>query len=509
MFPRFCRAAAAPLLSLLLSLFVSAPRAAPAALPPAVAAALDRAKLPRDAVVVMVQEVGTGTPRLAWQVDRPVNPASLMKLLTTFASLDLLGPAWRWSTPVWLQGTLRDGVLDGNLVIKGSGDPKLVVERVWLLLRRVQQLGVREIRGDIVLDRSGFAEPEASAFDFDGEGLRPYNVRADALMLNYKALAFTFTPDAARGVAMISVDPPLAGVGVGTSVPLAGGGCNDWRGALRADFADPARLHFAGNYPAACGEKTWPVAYADPKRYNERAIAGMWLDMGGRLSGSVHDGAAPATTPPTFTLSSPTLADVIRDINKYSNNVMAQQLFLTLALTQRGSGTPEAARDLLRQWAGDRLGPTATAGLVIDNGSGLSREGRVSARLLAQLLLAAWASPVMPELMSSLPVSGVDGTLGPRRAAPSGPSPSGGDTEGVSGSSFPSRATLGRAHLKTGSLRDVAGVAGYVLAYSGRRYVMVAIANHANANAAGPVFDALVQWTANDSGPVVIEPTQN
>jgi len=486
MFPRFCRAAAAPLLlSLLLSLSVSTPRAAPAALPPTVAAALDRAKLPRDAMVMMVQEVGTGTPRLAWQVDRPVNPASLMKLLTTFASLDLLGPAWRWSTPVWLQGTLRDGVLEGNLVIKGSGDPKLVIERVWLLLRRVQQLGVREIRGDIVLDRSGFAEPEASAFDFDGEGLRPYNVRADALMLNYKALAFTFTPDPARGVATISTDPPLAGVGVDASVPLAGGSCNDWRGALRADFADPLRLRFAGNYPAACGEKVWPVAYADAKRYNERAIAGMWLDMGGRLSGSVHDGVAPATTPPTFTLSSPTLADVIRDMNKYSNNVMAQQLFLTLALTQRGSGTPEAARDLLRQWAGDRLGPTAAAGLVIDNGSGLSREGRVSARLLAQLLLAAWASPVMPELMSSLPVSGVDGTL------------------------QQSRATLGRAHLKTGSLRDVAGVAGYVLAYSGRRYVVVAIANHANANAAGPVFDALVQWTANDSGPVAIEPTQN
>jgi len=485
MFPRFCRAAAAPLLlSLLLSLSVSAPRAAPAALPPTVAAALDRAKLPRDAMVMMVQEVGTGTPRLAWQVDRPMNPASLMKLMTTFASLDLLGPAWRWSTPVWLQGTLRDGVLEGNLVIKGSGDPKLVIERVWLLLRRVQQLGVREIRGDIVLDRSGFAEPEASAFDFDGEGLRPYNVRADALMLNYKALAFTFTPDPARGVATISTDPPLAGVGVDASVPLAGGSCNDWRGALRADFADPLRLRFAGNYPAACGEKVWPVAYADAKRYNERAIAGMWLDMGGRLSGSVHDGVAPATAP-TFTLSSPTLAEVIRDINKYSNNVMAQQLFLTLALTQHGSGTPEVARDLLRQWAGDRLGPTAAAGLVIDNGSGLSREGRVSARLLAQLLLAAWASPVMPELMSSLPVSGVDGTL------------------------QQSRATLGRAHLKTGSLRDVAGVAGYVLAYSGRRYVVVAIANHANANAAGPVFDALVQWTANDSGPVAIEPTQN
>ena len=135
-----------------------------------------------------------------------------MKLLTTAAALDLLGPAWSWSTPVWLQGTVTNGVLDGNLVIKGSGDPKLVLERIWLLLRRVQQQGVREIRGDIVLDRSAFAVPERDPAEFDGEALRPYNVRPDALLLNYKALLLTFTPDPARGVARVAVEPPLAGV---------------------------------------------------------------------------------------------------------------------------------------------------------------------------------------------------------------------------------------------------------------------------------------------------------
>ena len=475
---RLARALAA----LSLSLWVAAPQAATDSLPPSVAAALDRAKLPRDALVATVQEVGRGdNPRLAWQIDQPVNPASLMKLLTTFAGLEMLGPAWRWNTPVWLQGTLRDGVLDGNLVIKGSGDPKLVVERMWLLLRRVQQLGVREIRGDIVLDRSDFVVPEASAFDFDGEGLRPYNVRADALMLNYEAVVFTFVPDPARGVAAIAADPPLAGVRVDASVPLADGDCDDWRVALRADFADPARLRFAGNYAAACGEKVWSVAYPDAKRYNERAIAGLWQEIGGRLSGSVHDGVAPATAP-AFGFGSPTLLEVVRDINKYSNNVMAQQLFLTLALNQRGSGTPDAARELLRQWALERFGAAASAGLVIENGSGLSREGRVSAHLLARLLQAAWASPLMPELMSSLPVSGVDGTL------------------------KKSRATLARAHLKTGSLRGVAGMAGYVLATSGRRYVVVAIANHPNADAARPALDALVQWAASDGAPATDTP---
>jgi D-alanyl-D-alanine carboxypeptidase/D-alanyl-D-alanine-endopeptidase (penicillin-binding protein 4) len=138
---------------------------------------------------------------------------------------------------------------------------------------------------------------------------------------------------------------------------------------------------------------------------------------------------------------------------------------------------------VLRQWAAARFGEAATAGLVIDNGSGLSRDGRVSARLLARLLQSAWASPVMPELMSSLPLNGIDGTMRKSRAP-----------------------LLGRAHLKTGSLRDVAGVAGYVLADSGRRYVVVAIANHENANAARLAFDALVQWAGNDGAPAAEAP---
>jgi serine-type D-Ala-D-Ala carboxypeptidase/endopeptidase (penicillin-binding protein 4) len=454
-----------------------------APLPHEVAAALERARLPRESLVAVVQELGGSRQRLAWQPDLPVNPASLMKLLTTFSALELLGPAWSWNTPVWLQGTVKDGVLDGNLVIKGSGDPKFVLERVWLLLRRVQQAGVREIRGDIVLDRSGFNVPDQNPADFDGEPLRPYNVRPDALLLNYKALAFTITPDAARGVANIAVDLPLAGVRVDSSVPLTAGPCEDWRGALRPDFSDPTRARFTGSLPAACGEKTWALAYADPKSYNERALLGLWNDMGGKLLGTVRDGTAPSTRP-SFELASPALAEVVRDINKFSNNVMAQQLFLTLALTQRGSGSPELAREVLRQWVGERFG-NAGAGLVIDNGSGLSRESRATAQVLARLLQAAWASPVMPELMSSLPVSGIDGTL--KR----------------------SRATLGRAHLKTGSLRDVNGVAGYVLSGSGRRYVVVAIVNHANAGGARPALDALVQWAANDAPAAALstEPT--
>lgn len=476
------RISSAVLFLVLSSSFVAAqPPAAPLrALPADVAAAMDRARVPREALSVVVQDLGrSNAPRLSWQAQVAVNPASLMKLLTTYAALDLLGPAWTWTTPVWLQGALpshASGVFEGDVVIKGSGDPKLVIERTWLLLRRLQQLGVHDIHGDIVLDRSAFDVPEQHPAEFDGEALRPYNVRPDALLLNYKSVSFTFTPDPAHGVAVVSTEPALAGVRADTRVPLAAGvgatQCNDWRDGLQADFSDPQRLRFKGLYSPACGEKLWPVAYADPASYNERLLAGLWAEMGGRLAGSVRDGKAP-DTPPTFELASPALPEVIRDINKFSNNVMAQQLFLTLALAQRGLGTPDGAREVMGGWLASRFGDAGRAA-VIDNGSGLSRDNRISAQLLARLLQDAAASPLMPELMASLPVSGVDGTM--RRA----------------------KTLPGRAHLKTGSLRDVTAVAGYVLAPSGRRYVLVGIVNHPNAGATRPALEALIQWTAND-----------
>ena len=175
-------------------------------------------------------------------------------------------------------------------------------------------------------------------------------------------------------------------------------------------------------------------------------------------------------------MRSPALAEVVRDINKFSNNVMAQQLFLTLALqaTAAAPATLEGAREVLTRWLVERSGPLGDD-VVLHNGSGLSRHNRISAARLAKLLMQSFDSPVMSELMASLPVTGLDGTL--RRA----------------------KATPGRAHLKTGSLRDVAGVAGYVLADSGRRYVLVAIINHPNANAARPALDALLQWTQHDA----------
>ncbi len=444
-------------------------------LPAEAAQALQRAQVPAESMSVVVHDLSSGRRVLQWQEQRSVNPASLAKLLTTMAALDRLGPAFTWSTPVWLAGPVKDGVLDGALHIKGSGDPKLVFERVWLLLRRVQQQGVREIRGDIVLDNSAFAVPEADPADFDGEPLRPYNVRPSALLLNFRSALYTFVPDEAAGVARVLTEPPLAATQVDRTVPLVAGPCGDWRAALKAGF-EAGRTRFAGFYATACGELHWPVADPQPATYDARLLEGLWKEMGGRLHGVVREGPAPADLKPSFEQRSPPLAEVVRDINKYSNNVMAQQLFLTLALQARrnGAAAPEAARETVSRWLAERTGELG-ADVMLDNGSGLSRKGRITAQRLSRLLELAHDSPVMSELMSSLPVSGLDGTL--RR----------------------SRATPGRAHLKTGSLRDVAGVAGYVLSNNGKRYAVVAIINHPQAHAARPALDAVVQWTMRDA----------
>ena len=447
-------------------------------LPPSVDAALNRAKVPRDDVTLLVVDAdGTRPPRLAWRTQAPVNPASIMKLVTTYAALDLLGPAFVWNTPVYVDGSVSNGVLNGNLYIKGQGDPKLVIERMWLLLRRVQGLGITTVSGDIVIDRSAFETIDADPSAFDGEGMRPYNAAPDALLVNYKSIVMTFVPGR-DGNAQVNYEPPLAGVATQAAVPLGNGAgngeCGDWRGALRGEFADPLRIRFAGTYPASCGEKSWATAYAAPRDYALRAVGGIWAEMGGKVGGQLREGRVPAGLKPSFEVASPSLAEVIRDINKYSNNVMAQQLFLTLGLQQKNRGTLDAARDTLKQWWNDRIG-TGEGQPVFDNGSGLSRNERISAAALGKMLQVAWRSPVMAELMSSLPASGVDGTL-KRRGLRSG----------------------GSAHLKTGTLRDAAGVAGYVDGASGRRYVVVAIANHANAVAARPAFDALVDWAAQE-----------
>ncbi|HEX5092618.1 MAG TPA: D-alanyl-D-alanine carboxypeptidase/D-alanyl-D-alanine-endopeptidase, partial [Burkholderiales bacterium] len=398
-----------------LSLASTGAPAASGGLPREVADALRAASVPASSVAIVVQEVGAPRPSLSLNAGASFNPASVMKLFTTFAALELLGPAYHWKTEAYADGKLRDGVLEGNLVLKGYGDPRLDYESFWMLLRGLRGHGLREIRGDLVLDRSFFSPAEGAPGDFDGESLRPYNVLPDALLVHYRSLRFVFLPDAEHDRVGVYVMPRPPGMEVASRLRLTGGPCLDGRAfrfLLQPTFeaGPPPRVSFDGRYPIACGEKDLHVALLPPDQQVAGVLGELWAEMGGAWTGKAREGSVPEGAQLLETHDSPPLADIVRDVNKYSNNVMARQLFLTLATA---ANDPPAqlsqAREVLRHWL--NLKGIAAPELSIDNGSGLSRTDRVSAGSLAELLQSAWKSPVMPEFVASLPLAAIDGTM--------------------------------------------------------------------------------------------------
>lgn len=468
--------------------------AAQGSLPPGVAGALQRAGLPASAFSALVVPVAPpdAPERLRHRADEPVNPASVMKLVTTYAAIDLLGPDFTWRTRFYTDGPASAGALRGNLYIRGGGDPKLVLERLQEAFATLHNKGVQVVLGDIVLDHSAFDLPATHPGDFDGEGLRPYNASPDALLVNFKSVILKFLPDPATGVAVVSSEPPLAGLAIDATVPLSKAGCGDWRGALQARFDDANTVRFEGRYPQSCGEKVWPVAYQDPASYAARAIEGLWRASGGALTGTVRTGLTPPAATLLHEAQSLPLSDIITDVNQWSNNVMAQQVFLTLgrlsparvdaATEPRGPLTPvrtgrfERSREVVARWWKTTFGIRPTPP-VLDNGAGLSRDERITPDALAHLLRHAAQHPNGERFVQSLSVAGVSGTAA-RMAR-------GADS-----------AARGNAWLKTGTLRDVVGIAGYVNAVNGQRYAVVGFINHPNAGAGRPALEALVEWTA-------------
>ena len=456
----------------------TATRAADDALPPTVSAALQRAAIPESAVGIYVQRVGASEQAggksqslLSRNADDSLNPASTMKLVTTYAALELLGPAFTWKTVAASNAPQVGGSLEGDLYLRGGGDPKFVVESLWLMLRQLRGRGIRTIRGDLVLDRSLFEAAPHDPSAFDSEPYRPYNVGPDALLVNFKAVTLRFIPDEGRREVRVAMEPLLADFAVGPMV-AGDGPCGDWKARIAADFTRVDRIAFNGVYPASCGEQTWNVSILDHRQYVGALFRSLWTELGGSLLGTVRDGTVPADARMLVERASPNLADVVRDINKFSNNVMARELFLSLAAeTMKTPANLDGGQRVVRSFYANK--GIAMPELVIENGSGLSRRERISARSMARVLQAAWASPVMPEFMSSLPLVGFDGTMKKRLNL---------------------RSVAGQAHIKTGSLGEVRALAGYVLSASGKRYIVVAFVNHPNAASAQPAHDALLQW---------------
>ncbi|MGD9942206.1 MAG: D-alanyl-D-alanine carboxypeptidase/D-alanyl-D-alanine-endopeptidase [Burkholderiaceae bacterium] len=434
---------------------------------------LQSGRLGVDQVGAVVLPIEGGPPLFAHEAQRPLNPASTMKLLTTYAALALLGPDYRWRTELRLRGPLQDGVLRGDLLLRGGGDPKLVIEDLAELIARMRAAGLQRIEGDLVIDDAIYAG-DGGGPAFDGDPSQPYNVRPFGALMNFKSTRLVVRP--AGRLAEISFDPALDDVLVDNQVKLVGGPCRYGAAGLivrDGAAAGAANVRIAGSYSRACGEQSMFAAVLDHRQFVHALFKAAWRAAGGQWDGRTRIERNVSRGEPWLVWESPrTLADVIYDINKFSNNVMARQLMLQVAAESgmRPAVEADAARIVWAWLAAQHL---RFDELVVDNGSGLSREERTSAEHLARVLRHAASGPYADLLRESLPVVGVDGTMRKRLLG---------------------EPIVGNAWIKTGSLNNVRAIAGYVTAVSGKRYAVALIVNGPGAADSRPLQDSLLRW---------------
>jgi len=444
-------------------------------LPLTVRAALEVRKVPDDTLSVYIQDVESGEVLLRWLDDRPRNPASTIKLLTTLVALDVLGPTYTWKTEVYALGEIRDGKLDGDLLLKGYGDPFLVTERVWQLLRLIRSAGIDEIGGDLLIDDSYFDVGDYDPAAFDSQPLRAYNVAPNALLMNYQVVRYWFEPDFAADSVKVRLDPPLDNLLVRNKLDLATGRCGGYQRGIAITANDAVdEVTFSGSFPSGCSLYAMDRVALSHNEYVYGLFRSMWRESGGVFDGGWHNMLVAEDAEPLVTFTSVPLTEVISRVNKHSNNVMARQLLFTLSAEELGPpGTEAGGREFIRTWLQDNGLPPEE--LHVENGAGLSRNTRITAADMGALLSYAWRQPYMPEYLASMSLTGLDGTLSRR---------------------FRGSELVGKAHLKTGSMDHVTAIAGYLQARSGRRYIVVALQNFdgIHRGPGGEVQEALLRW---------------
>ena len=413
--------------------------------------------------------------RVMHQAERPFNPASTMKLVTTHAALAMLGPDYRWTTRFLTTGPIRDGVLQGDLILQGGGDPHLVIEDLHALMADLRAQGLTTIRGDLVVDDARFAVGPADGEAFDGDASQAYNVRPWAALTNFKASKLVIDPKKRQ----LALEPPLADVQLRYDVKVLKGRCRT--GGTRLGVQDGATaagrpvVSVNGTQVRACGSQQFYAAMLDHQQFLHGIFKAAWKDMGGKFTGRtrIQPGAAARGRPLYAWQSTLDLAEVVHHINKFSNNVMTRMLLLEMAAASgQGALAPDRAGQWLHQWY--RSQGLALPSLVMENGSGLSRQARISAGDMVTLLARAAGSPTARWFEASLPVVGIDGTMRTRlRMDP----------------------VAGQAQIKTGTLQNVRAIAGYVTAASGRRYALSLMINGKYpAERALHAQDELLRW---------------
>ena len=450
-------------------------------LPDEVRAVLQAVNVPETSFSALVVPAGGGAARLAHLEAQPRSPASTMKLVTTLVALEELGPNFRWNTQLFTTGTPRWGMLRGTLYLQGGGDPNLSWDSLRGMLRSLRAQGVRHIRGDLVLDRNYFkpARPDLGVPQFDETPTAYYNVIPDALLLGSNMLNLTLESDA-RGTSVV-VTPPLQGLRVLAGQTLVDADCKEWdddtlTASLEPKAGGKTLLRLGGPFPKNCKSSTG-LNVIDRNVYIEQFVRSFWSELGGTWQGKVQDGSTPAEAKLLVARQSDTLGNIVKLINKPSDNAMTRSLFMTLGETRKTTPRLERSSDnavaVVNEWF-DRKG-LARGRLVLDNGSGLSRSERISATEMAGLLQAGLQSNWYPEFAASLPIAGLDGTMRRR---------------------FKDSPLVGKIRVKTGTLRDTAAVAGYVRDVQGKDWVVVAFINDDNSKLGRPALDALIEWVA-------------
>lgn len=443
--------------------------------PPPVAQAIAGERIALTGVSYVVLDVESGQSVASLNPGTPRSPASTIKVVTTFAALDSLGPAYTWHTQALLQGALEAGVLRGDLILKGGGDPYMTLERWWSFVQALRAKGLRTLGGDIVIDDTAFALAPEDPAAFDGRPHQAYNAEPSALMVNFQSVEFRLMPDPGTRRVDIAATPSPVNLAIDNRIGFAAGPCNGR--AARVSFEVPSaewdRVVFSGLLSPQCAARSITRVLLSAPTYAFGTFVQLWRESGGTFDGTWRVAAAPPTATPFVSFDSVTLAEAVRLTNKFSNNLMARQLLLTLGAERFGApATLDKGIRAISAWSAER--GLALSDMVIDNGSGLSRTTRISALELAAVLRSAYHSRYAPEFVASLPLAGVDGTL---RSRPPGAEP-------------------GSVRLKTGHLDGVSGIAGYVTGASGKVYVVVSLVNDARAGAGtgDSVHEALVSW---------------
>jgi D-alanyl-D-alanine carboxypeptidase/D-alanyl-D-alanine-endopeptidase (penicillin-binding protein 4) len=435
-----------------------------AELPPEIERVLTGHGIPATEVSIVVQAVDDAKPILSHLPDVPRSPASVMKVVTTWSALEYLGPAYTWPTEVYFLGDFDGRTLDGDLAIKGYGDPYLVVEEVWKLLRSLRRMGLAEITGDLVLDDSHFAIDEPGPGAFDRQPYRTYNVVPNALLMNYKAVQFQFKADPAHGRVNVATDPVLANLRIDNNLVLVDGPCRGYQAGISFNHANPGSLErvvLDGQFSRRCNVYGLGRTVLQHDTFAFGLFSSLWKEVGGSFAGKLRKAQLPPEATPALVWQSKPLGEVVRSINKNSNNVMTRQLLYTLGAEVAGApgiraNGVAAVRDLLATRGID------TSTLMLQNGAGLSRDERASMQFLVDLLRAAYRSPYAPEFIASLSLGGLDGT-----------------TRRRFDSSMPDSGVM---HLKTGRLDHVSAVAGYVRAANEKTYVVAVVMNSEDAH---------------------------